>query len=220
MLAWEEYLFLRELRRKPMSLDWGHRRVPSPWRPPFPLELKSFQDSTRKKWLPSASSHILWDGDGKGSRIHEMDSDNSIHPMGSWKAWLEHPVDARPLMTSGLVGVIDWDGPWGPVFREQAPLNFLLALLTGGGCGTWTPMVSSPASWLRLLLYSCSLAPLQACRWLWSSPFGAYLHGQGWTLGLVARPTRTSSVFCHLLLVDGSCILLEAFPLTTPIPSQ
>ena len=149
-----------------------------------------------------------------------MNSDISIHPPGSWKAWLEYPVDARPLMTSGLVGVIDWEGPWSPGFREQAPLNFWFALLTGGGGGTRTPMVSSPASWLK---DSCSTA----ASWLHFRPADDSGHlllvpiymtkAKHW-VSLPHQPT--SSVFCHLLLVDGSCILLEVFPLTTPIPSQ
>ena len=32
--------------------------------------------------------------------------------------------------TSGLVGVITWEGPWDPVFRKAAPLNFQFVLLT------------------------------------------------------------------------------------------
>lgn len=58
-----------------------------------------------------------------------MDSDTSIYPTGRWKAWLEHPVDSG-VITSGLVGVISWEGPWDPVFREAAPLNFQFVLLT------------------------------------------------------------------------------------------
>ena len=48
-----------------------------------------------------------------------MDSDTSIYPTGRWKAWLEHPVDSG-VTTSGLVGAIGWEGPWGSVFRKAA----------------------------------------------------------------------------------------------------
>ena len=59
----------------------------------------------------------------------QVDSDTSLYPTGRWKAWLEHPVDSG-VTTSGLVGAIGWEGPWGSVFRKAAPLNFQFVLLT------------------------------------------------------------------------------------------
>ena len=59
----------------------------------------------------------------------QVHSDTSIYPTGRWKAWLEHLVDSG-VTTSGLVGVINWEGPWGSVFRKAAPLNFQFVLLT------------------------------------------------------------------------------------------
>lgn len=58
VLAWEEYLVLREVQRKPMGLHTESENL-LPLEATLLLRAQKLLDPTRNKQSPSASSHVL-----------------------------------------------------------------------------------------------------------------------------------------------------------------
>ena len=199
VLTWEEYLVLREVQRKPMGTPYLVREPPFPSEATLPLRAQKLLDPTRNKQLPSASSHVLWGGYGKGMRTLRW----TVTPLSTradgrhgWSTLWIHQWPGGGHQLGGALGSSFQKGS-----SSELPV---CSPYRGRGWGwTWKHTMSSPASWLKDLGSTAAAwfhpRPSDDCGQILS--LSAYLAKAKRWVSMTLQPTL--SIFCRLLLVDA-----------------